>query len=121
MVPFYYARNMVVMSEPIEVRVARLEENVGFLVAEAKEAKEARKNQYGRNEDNNLTLVQLATSVKSLEEKFAGQAPTIEEFITIKHKVVGAGKLGQVVWAIGSALIGAIGGVIAFVSWFKGA
>ena len=109
------------MSETVEVRVARLEEKMEFLVTEAKEAKEARNSQYVRNENNNLTLVQLAASIKSVEEKLAGQTPTIEEFITIKHKVVGAGKVGQVLWSIGSALIGAISGIIAFVSWYKGA
>lgn len=96
--------------ETVEVRVARLEEKMEFLVNEAKEAKQIRKVQYSRNEENNLTLVQMAASIKAVEDKLAGQSPTIEEFITIKHKVVGAGKIGKWLWIIGSGLIGFVFG-----------
>lgn len=96
------------MSEAVEVRVARLEENMRFLVDEAKEAKEARKFQYQTNEQTQAKITAIGVSISAVETKLAGQAPTIEEFITIKHKVVGAGLLGKWVWAAGAFLIGIV-------------
>jgi len=96
------------MSEAVEVRVARLEEKMNFLVDEAKEAKAARKMQYTTNEDNKAKMTEIGNSLSAVETKLAGQAPTIEEFITIKHKVVGAGKMGKGVWAVGAFIIGVL-------------
>jgi hypothetical protein len=96
------------MSEIVEVRVARLEEKMNFLVDEAKEAKAARKMQCATNEDNKAKMIEIGNSLLAVEIKLAGQAPTIEEFITIKHKVVGAGKMGKGVWAIGAFIIGVL-------------
>lgn len=44
--------------------------------------------------------------MKKVEDSLARSEPTIEEFITIKHKVVGAGIFGRWVWAIAGAVIG---------------
>lgn len=94
------------MSETVEVRVARLEEQLKFLVEDAREAKASRKSQYETMEALSKSVLALATDVTEVKGKLAGQAPTIEEFITIKHKVVGAGKLGRWLWIAGSFLIG---------------
>lgn len=95
------------MSEMVEVRVARLEEQLKFLVEEAREAKASRKAQYESVEALSKAVLSLVTDVNEVKTKLAGQAPTIEEFITIKHKVVGAGKLGKWVWVT-------LGGLITF-------
>ena len=109
-IPFSYAGIWVAMNESVEVRVARLEENMKFLVEEAKEAKNARKVQYQTDEATKTVLQSMGISMQAVESKLAGQAPTIEEFITIKHKVVGAGKLGQWLWVVGAALLGFVYG-----------
>lgn len=96
------------MSEPIEVRVARLEENMKFLVDNAKLDREGRKTQYEAIEKLGQAMQALGTDMTAVKEKLAGQAPTIEEFITIKHKVVGAGKLGRWIWVVLAAVIGYI-------------
>lgn len=95
------------MSESVEVRVARLEENLRFLVDEAKEARINRKGQYESIEALKASLAAMAGEVTKVRTKLDGQTPTIEEFITIKHKVVGAGKLGKWVWV-------SLGGIITF-------
>lgn len=94
------------MNESVEVRVARLEEQLRFLVEEAKEAKTNRKGQYENIELLRQAMTTMAGEVTEVKTKLAGQAPTIEEFITIKHKVVGAGKLGGWLWTAGAFLIG---------------
>lgn len=94
------------MSESVEVRVARLEENMKFLVKDAEQASLNRKSQYTAIEAIQSTVSNMATTMTSLKDKLDGQAPTIEEFITIKHKVVGAGRLGKWLWAVGAFLLG---------------
>lgn len=96
------------MSESVEVRVARLEEQLKFLVDDAKEAKISRKGQYDSIEALRQSVASMVGDVTDVKAKLAGQAPTIEEFITIKHKVVGAGKLGKGLWAAGAFLIGIV-------------
>lgn len=96
------------MNESVEVRVARLEENMKFLVEEAKAAKEARKDQYSTNQSVGNSLQTMGNALEAVKTKLDGQTPTIEEFITIKHKVVGAGKLGKWTWIT-------FGGLITFV------
>lgn len=107
------------MDESVEVRVARLEEQLRFLVHDAKEAKINRKGQYESIEHLREAMFTMAGEVTEVESKLAGQAPTIEEFITIKQKVVGAGKLGGVIWAIGAFIIGIIySSREAVIGWF---
>lgn len=61
------------------------------------------------------TLVELRDSIndignrlKNVEDSLAKNEPTIEEFITIKHKVAGAGIFGKWVWAGAGAIIGVL-------------
>ena len=96
------------MSESVEVRVARLEENLRFLVDEAKEARINRKGQYDSIEALKASLAAMAGEVTKVRTKLDGQTPTIEEFITIKHKVVGAGNLGKWLWTAGAFIIGIV-------------
>ena len=96
------------MSESVEVRVARLEENMKFLVKDAEAASISRKNQYTAIEGIQQAVTSMASTVAAVKDKLDGQAPTIEEFITIKHKVVGAGRLGKWLWVVGAFMLGTI-------------
>lgn len=91
-----------------------------FLVEEAREAKTSRKAQYETNESLSRLITSLTTDVKTVADKLAGQAPTIQEFITIKHKVDGAGKLGKFFWAFGSMLLGALASGVAVIKYMTG-
>lgn len=46
--------------------------------------------------------------IRLIKEQLASNAPTIQEFVTIKHKVQGAGALGKFIWASGGALLATI-------------
>lgn len=94
------------LSEPLEVRVARLEENIKFLVDSAKLDREGRKTHYNAIEKLSLDIQSMSSDMHDVKEKLAGQAPTIEEFIAIKNKVEGAGKLGRWIWVVGAGAIG---------------
>lgn len=95
-------------NETLDVRLARLEEQFKFLVEEAREAKASRKGQYESTEKLSKSITTMVQDMNEVKAKLAGQAPTIEEFITIKHKVVGAGKLGKWLWAVGAFIIGVV-------------
>lgn len=74
------------------------------------------------------TLAELRDSIndmgnrlKNVEDSLAKNEPTIEEFITIKHKVVGAGIFGKWVWAGAGAIIGVLAAARREVfAWFAG-
>lgn len=91
-----------------------------FLVEDAKEARASRKSQYTVIEAMSNSIRTMSTEVSDVKTKLAGQAPTIEEFITIKHKVVGAGKLGGWLWTSGAFLIGLVfSSREAILAWFS--
>lgn len=74
------------------------------------------------------TLTELRDSIndignrlKNVEDSLAKNEPTIEEFITIKHKVVGAGIFGKWVWAGAGAIIGVLAAARREIfAWFAG-
>lgn len=74
------------------------------------------------------TLVELRDSIndignrlKNVEDSLAKNEPTIEEFITIKHKVAGAGIFGKWVWAGAGAIIGVLAAARREIfAWFAG-
>lgn len=74
------------------------------------------------------TLAELRDSIndignrlKNVEDSLAKNEPTIEEFITIKHKVVGAGIFGKWVWAAAGVIIGILAAARREIfTWFAG-
>lgn len=63
----------------------------------------------------------IGNRLKNVEDSLAKNEPTIEEFITIKHKVVGAGIFGKWVWAGAGAIIGVLAAARREIfSWFAG-
>lgn len=66
------------------------------------------------------TLAAISTRMGALESQMASAQPTIQEFITIKHKVVGAGQIGKWIWVAVAAVLGVIAGSReAIFHWFS--
>lgn len=93
------------MSEPTDVLLARLEERFKTMF----ENQERERNDRAKLENSitNLrnSVTEVSNRLKNVEESLARNEPTIEEFITIKHKVVGAGIFGKWVWAAAGAIL----------------
>lgn len=96
------------MNESGELLLVRLEERLKTLFENQTRDRQDR-------EKLEETLVELRDSIndignrlKNVEDSLAKNEPTIEEFITIKHKVVGAGIFGKWVWAGAGAVIGVL-------------
>lgn len=109
------------MNESGELLLVRLEERLKTLFENQTRERQDR-------EKLEETLVELRDSIndignrlKNVEDSLAKNEPTIEEFITIKHKVVGAGIFGKWVWAGAGAIIGVLAAARREIfTWFAG-
>lgn len=97
------------MSESVEAQIARLAERMNTVLEEMAQARDGRKYQYEKLEDLSRCILKLDGRVESVENSLARASPTIDEFITIKHKVVGAGIAGKWLWMA----LGALAGILA--------
>jgi tetrahydromethanopterin S-methyltransferase subunit B len=95
-------------NESLEVRLARAEERWLTVMEDLKDSKEARKAHYQSIDAVSIQITKLDGRVANVESSLASAKPTIEEFITIKHKVAGAGAAGKWLWIGGGALLGLI-------------
>lgn len=93
------------MSESTEVLLARLEERLRTLFENQERENRDRDKLDKALTDLKSSITQMDTRLEKLEASMAKSEPTLEEFITIKHKVVGAGIFGKWVWAGAGAII----------------
>lgn len=106
--------------ESTEVQMARMDERLQQILREMGLDRDGRKQQYEKLESINKAVALLDTRVKGVEDGLNKASPTIDEFITIKHKVAGAGMLGKWVWAFGGGLLSTLAfGREAIFSWFS--
>lgn len=96
------------MSESAEAQMARLDERLKSIFSELESARDGRKQQYESLEKLGRSLMTIEGRVVNVENSLAKATPTLDEFIVIKHKVIGAGILGKWLWAIGGGLLGMI-------------
>lgn len=96
----------MVETTEVKVQMARLEERLKVITEGLAQDRESRKQQYETMHNISQSLASLDHRVGVVEKGFADSAPTIEEFVTIKHKVVGAGIAGKWLWTIAGCLIG---------------
>ena len=106
--------------ESTEVQIARMDERFQQILREMELSRDSGKQQYEKLETISQSVSLLSTRVKGVEDGLNKASPTIDEFITIKHKVSGAGILGKWAWAFGGSLLGALAfGREAIFAWFS--
>lgn len=93
-------------NDSVEVQLARIDERMKVILQNMELDRGVRKQQYEKMEEIGINISELNSRVGVVERGLADSAPTIEEFITIKHKVAGAGAAGRWVWLAGSVLVG---------------
>lgn len=108
-------------NEPDNVTLARLEERLrNIFENQTREAMEREKMEESIKKLSE-SMGDLSTRLKRVEESITKSEPTIEEFITIKHKVTGAGIFGKWVWAGAGAIIGVLAAARREIfAWFAG-
>lgn len=95
-------------TESPEVQMARLDEKLKSILNELESARNGRKQQYDSIEKLGRSLTSIEGRVENVENSLAVTKPTIDEFVIIKHKVIGAGIMGRWLWAI-------VGGLLTFI------
>ena len=109
------------MSESAEVLLARLEERLRTLFENQERENKAREQLDKSLSELKASITKMDARLEKLEDSMAKSEPTIEEFITIKHKVVGAGILGKWVWAGAGVIIGILAAARREIfAWFAG-
>lgn len=96
------------MPESTEAQIARLDERLKSILTIMKDAREGQRHQQEWMTVVNQTLITIGGRVENVENNLARASPTIDEFITIKHKVIGAGILGKWIWGGLGLLIGVV-------------
>lgn len=89
-----------------DVLLGRLEERLQILINNREKDENNQEKLENTLHGLLLSVQQMEGRLKSVEDSLAKSEPTIEEFITIKHKVVGAGIFGKWIWAGAGAIIG---------------
>lgn len=89
----------------LEVQLGRMIGQQDMILRELGHAAEGRKAQYTAIEEVKGSVLLLNSRMETVEGSLTKFTPTIEEFISIKQKVVGAGKLGKFLWAAGAIIL----------------
>ena len=98
-------------NESMEIQLARQEERMKTILLRMEEDRLEHRQSREQMGAINSTLIAIGNRVENVEASLAKATPTIDEFITIKHKVVGAGLMGKWAWIIGAGLLGFLFGV----------
>lgn len=89
------------MTDPNEsnaIQLARIDERMKMLMDKMEENHESHLRTRAWMGQVDRTLNDISTRVSSVESSIAKNAPSLEELIAIKHKVVGAGMAGRWLW-----------------------
>ena len=109
------------MNESSELLLVRLEERLKTLFENQTRDRQDREKLEETLGELRDSINDIGNRLKNVEDSLAKNEPTIEEFITIKHKVVGAGIFGKWVWAGAGAIIGVLAAARREIfAWFAG-
>ena len=109
------------MNQSGELLLVRLEERLKTLSENQSQDKRDREKLDETLSGLKDSINNMDNRLKNVEDSLAKNEPTIEEFITIKHKVVGAGIFGKWVWAGAGAIIGVLAAARREIfAWFAG-
>jgi hypothetical protein len=105
-------------NESVEIQMARQEERMKTILFRMEEDRLEHRQSRERIDSISHSLNAIGSRVENVESSLARATPTIDEFITIKHKVVGAGLMGKWAWTIGAGIIGFLFGLRAEIGAF---
>lgn len=88
--------------------MARLQEQMKSVISSLVEAKNSREKSDDALQKLIMAVDNMGRRMETVERQLASNAPTIEEFITIKHKIAGGGFLAKWAWVIGGVIIALI-------------
>ena len=108
--------------ESTEIQLARLDERMKMLLdrMEDNHQSHTQTRLWMRKTDD--TLQGIGNRVLNVEASLKKAEPTIEEFISVKHKILGAGIAGRWMWVTFGTLLGIVISMReTIIRWFTGA
>lgn len=108
--------------ESTEIQLARLDERMKMLLDRMEDNQKANHETQQWMSKTDTTLNTINSRVSSVESSLSKAAPTIDEFMAIKHKVIGAGLAGRWMWVTFGTLLGLVISMREqIIRWFTGA
>jgi uncharacterized coiled-coil protein SlyX len=108
--------------ESTEIQLARLDERMKMLLDRMEDNHNSHTQTREWMQKTDETLTTIGNRLVNVEGSLQKAAPTIDEFLTIKHKIIGAGVAGKWMWATFGALLGIVISLRQqVISWFTGA
>lgn len=108
--------------ESTEIQLARLDERMKMLLDRMDATHESHGTTKEWMSKTDGTLSRIGNRLLNVEQSLQKAAPTIEEFITIKHKILGAGIAGRWMWVTFGTLLGIVISMREqIIRWFTGA
>lgn len=109
------------MSESMESQFARMDERMKMLLDRMDENHEANVVNRAWMAQVDRSLHDIGSRVTNVENTVSRNAPSLEELVAIKHKVIGAGVAGKWLWiALGAVLSMIVSGREQIFRWFAG-
>lgn len=113
--------------EPEAVQIARLEEKVNHLTdlvrslaEEVRSGNESRKALYQENEKIRHDLIEIRHRMGHLQDGLDAVKPTAAEYVQLRERITGAGKMGEWAWRLGGIAMTAAGWIAAAYTYWTG-
>lgn len=94
--------------ESMEIQLARLDERMKMMLDRMEDNQKSHSYTREWMKKTDITLHDINARTFNVENTLAKAAPTIDEFVEIKHKVIGAGMAGRWVWGTLGIVLGFI-------------
>lgn len=75
---------------------------------------ESRRRLHEKLDQTDRVLDRVSSRVEGLERSLTSISPTIQEFMTYKHQVIGAGRFGRALWWLGGLVLTAASAVVSY-------
>lgn len=109
------------MPEPTEIQLARLDERMRMILDRMDENHESNVVNRAWMAQVDRSLHDIGSRVTNVENTVSRNAPSLDELVAIKHKVMGAGVAGKWLWiALGATLSMIISSREHFLRFFSG-
>ena len=85
--------------------LGRLEEGLRNIEKAIERSDASRKQLYDKIDGVDTKVTQMEMSIQHVTKELNEMKPTVAEYMSVKHKVAGAGWLGKMLWAAGGIIL----------------
>lgn len=104
----------------VALLTSRLDSIDRSISEEKRDSAESRRRVYEKLEHQDRKIEKILNRLEALEDVTSSMSPTIAEFVTMKTQVVGAGRLGSMLWKAGGYIMTAAVSFASAWAWITG-